>query len=290
MKTGKAHVALLPEPAATKLTTMTPDKTWYRLDLQELYDGVEKSYPQAVLMAKTSVINQYSAEISGMAQKFNENVEWIKANPVEAVNAVNANLQEGVTPSLAANAITSKVVENCKIYWQGASDAKGQVKKYISDIISVEQASAKAINDDFFYAPVTAEKTERQAFTFVAPDGAPALAIAKFIADGQSFGIDLPFNYNIVASSTIGGFMQKGSADFMIIPINAASKLYKANSADPYQMVAVITHGNLYVMSDEQITIKDLKEKEVAVIGQGLVPDLTFKAVLNKNGMKAVAV
>lgn len=290
MKTGKAHVALLPEPAATKLESMTPDKTWYRLDLQQLYDAEEKSYPQAVLMVKTSVINEYADEISGISQKFSENVEWIKSNTTDAVNAVNAHLQEGVTPSLAANAINAKVVENCKIYYQSAADAKEQVKGYISDIIAVEQTSAKAVADDFFFAPVAAEKTDREGFTFVAPDGAPALAIAKFIADEYSFGIDKPFDYKIVASSNIGGVMQKGTADFVIMPINAASKLYKAHSADPYQMVAVVTHGNLYIMSDEEIEISDLKEKEVAVIGQGLVPDLTFKSVLSKNRMKAVAI
>ena len=126
--------------------------------------------------------------------------------------------------------------------------------------------------------------------TFYAPDGAPALAIAKFINDEENFGINASVSYNVVSSDKIGGVMQQGLGDFIVMPVNAASKLYNANNDDKYVMASVITHGNLYVMSDEQITIKDLKEKEVAVIGQGLVPDLTFKAVLNKNGMKAVAV
>ena len=128
--------------------------------------------------------------------------------------------------------------------------------------------------------------SQKPTYTFVAPDGAPALAMAKFIADNENFNIDANFNYRVVASSNIAGFMQLGNADFIIMPVNAASKLYKANSSDPYKMVSVITHGNLYLMSsDETNTLEGLKGKVVGVIGQGLVPDLTLKAILADNNL-----
>ena len=128
--------------------------------------------------------------------------------------------------------------------------------------------------------------TQTPTYTFVAPDGAPALSIAKFIADNENFNIDANFSYSVVASSNIGGYMQQGKADFIIMPVNAASKLYKANSADPYKMVSVITHGNLYLMaSDGTNTLDGLKGKVVGVIGQGLVPDLTLKAILADNNL-----
>ncbi|MBP5466820.1 MAG: ABC transporter substrate-binding protein [Clostridia bacterium] len=121
--------------------------------------------------------------------------------------------------------------------------------------------------------------------TVYAPDGAPALSIAKFIADGDNFGTDADVSYNVVAASKIGQVMQQGEGDIIIMPVNAASKLYKANSADPYKMAGVITHGNLYIMCKEDLTLNDLKGKVVGVIGQGNVPDLTFRAVLEKNGI-----
>ena len=128
------------------------------------------------------------------------------------------------------------------------------------------------------------EKTE---FSFVAPDGAPALSIAKFINDNENFGFEnTNFNYEVVSANNIGSYMQQGKADFMIMPVNAASKLYKANTSDPYKMVAVITHGNLFLMSsDNSQTLEDLKGKVVGVIGQGLVPDLTFRAILSDNNL-----
>lgn len=150
LKTGKLSVGLLPEPAATNLTKVASDKTWSRLDLQTLYDEQAKSYPQAVLMVRKSVYEPFKEQIDGMAEKFSANVTWIKENPASAVDAVNGVLKEGVTASLVAANINTSVVENCKIYYQSATDAKEQVKTYISKIIEINEKSAKAIEDDFF--------------------------------------------------------------------------------------------------------------------------------------------
>ncbi|MBQ8196791.1 MAG: hypothetical protein IJZ73_01880 [Clostridia bacterium] len=121
-----------------------------------------------------------------------------------------------------------------------------------------------------------------QTLTFVAPDGAPALAIAQMIKENATFETGKTVNYKIVKPADIGAQMMTGSADIMIMPVNAASKLYKANTSDPYKMAGVVTHGNLYVLSKTPLTVNDLKDKVVGVISQGAVPDLTFRAVLNK--------
>lgn len=123
--------------------------------------------------------------------------------------------------------------------------------------------------------------------SFFTPDGAPALAVAKFIKDQEDFGIkDAKFSYKVVSSSEIGPILSKQQADFVVVPVNAASKLYKANTNNPYVMTAVLTHGNLYLMSSNQTqSLQDLKGQVVGVIGQGLVPDLTFKAILSDAGL-----
>ena len=51
MKTGQLKTGLLPEPAATKITTMNGDISM-KIDIQQVYGG---DYPQAVLVAKKSV-------------------------------------------------------------------------------------------------------------------------------------------------------------------------------------------------------------------------------------------
>lgn len=121
-------------------------------------------------------------------------------------------------------------------------------------------------------------------FTFYAPDGAPALAISKLIADKENFGEGYEFEYKVVSASNIGAAMTKEKGDFIVMPVNAASKLYASSSleSDSYKMLSVITHGNLYIMSKGEKTLEELKGKVVGVIGQGNVPDLTFKSVLKK--------
>ena len=154
LKQGVLTIGLLPEPAATNLTKVANNRTWNRIDLQELYDEELKAYPQAVLMVKQSVIENYPQLITKLENKFSDNVSWVKANPTLAVNAVNSKLSTGVTPSLVATNITSEVVDNCKIYWESASVAKQSAINYINAVIQVgtgmQVPPAKALLDEFF--------------------------------------------------------------------------------------------------------------------------------------------
>lgn len=288
LKTGAIFYGILPEPAATNLENMTKadGKVWYRLDIQELYDADTKSYPQAVMLVKESLLNTYPQLVNSIEAKFSDNVAWVTANPSDAVNAVNSVVAEGVTPSLKPAALTGKTVENCKISWQSAADAKKAVSDYLNDIIAVNQTSAVAATDDLFYNGTAQGEFTAETVQVYCPDGAPALAIAKFISDGENFGTGKTFAYHVVASDNIGATVQKGTGDIVVIPVNAASKLYNKNAADKYKLVSVLTHGNLYIMCSEDISANDLKDKTVGVFGMGLVPDLTFKAVLDKLGFK----
>ena len=116
------------------------------------------------------------------------------------------------------------------------------------------------------------------------PDGAPALAIAGLLSENTIDGYDISFS--VVSSTQITNYVQKSNqlADVAILPVNAAAKI--CGTGDDYMMVSVLTHGNLYIVSDEQISLNDLVGKKVGVIGQGLVPDLTLKAVLDKNNIE----
>lgn len=139
-------------------------------------------------------------------------------------------------------------------------------------------------------------KDEGGKFTFYAPDGAPALAISKFINNKENFGEAYEFEYKVISAGNIGTAMTKDKGDFIVMPVNLASKLYASGTPDSgsadkdtYKMLSVITHGNLYIMSKGEKSLNDLKGKVVGVIGQGNVPDLTFKSVLKKANIEYVA-
>ena len=286
LKSGNVDFALLPEPAATNFeTNVGAGTTWYRMSLQELYDGQTKSYPQAVLMVKNDVLEGYPQLVREVGLEFSDNVQWVKENTATAIKQINALISDqNKTPSLNAEVITSKVIDNCKIEWQPSQNAKEQVKKYIDNLLSLDiglgNTPATKVDDDFFYVDNNGSGNAiDRTFTFVAPDGAPALSIAKFINDNENFVEGATFNYNVVDAESIAS--KVGTTDFVVVPVNLASKLYKAKQ---YKMVSVITHGNLYVLSKTPSTIADLDGKKVGVAGnEGLVPDLTLKVMLQNN-------
>lgn len=280
LKGGSESVGLVPEPAATAL-----GEGYYRLDLQELYDSNEKSYPQAVLMVRKSVLGAHENLVDNLQSQITESATWIKTNTSDAVLAMKGH---GGTQSVPAAAI-----DGCNIFWQGAQDAKFSVKTYINKIVDIDATKATAVGDDFFYTSVT-DGDAKSDYTFVMPDGAPALAVAKLMHDNSDLGTGKSVTYTVIpsaATTQVNAYLASGSKDFIIAPVNLASKLYKAADAnDPYVMVAVLTHGNFYIMSTEEITLQDLVGKQIAVPNMGAVPDWTFKMVLAKHGIDYVTV
>lgn len=122
---------------------------------------------------------------------------------------------------------------------------------------------------------------EKEFYTFYCPDGAPALSIAGFISDKENFDADKPFSYNVVSATEINNAILKEDADFIIMPLNSATKLYKNAGKSNYKMVSVITHGNFYLMSKTTLSnAQDLLGKVIYVPQSGKVPDLTLQASL----------
>lgn len=289
---------LLAEPAATKLEKVDgKDFTWHRLSLQELYDANTKTYPQAVLMVKNSVLENYPQLVNSVKEKFNS---------VSHLTGIKSAIAS-VTPSYPLLALPAfaddTMVEKCNIYWQDGAESstKQQVKDYIDEILKIDIGlgikPATKIQDDFFYTPNTSvgQQINANSFTFCVPGGAPALSIVNFINNSESFVSGATFTYKVVSADNetdnITMYMngQKEFADFIILPVNAASKLYNKNTEleKSYKMVSVVTHGNLYIMSKSESTLNALKGKTIGVIGgEGKVPDLTLKTVFNRNSIK----
>ncbi len=292
---------LLAEPAATKLEKVDGKNfTWHRLSLQELYDSNAKTYPQAVLMVKNSVLENYPQLVRSVKEKFNS------SNHLTGVESAVANIKANY-PLLSLPAfVDDTMVEKCNIAWQDGLEAstKTAVKDYIDQILNVDIGlgitPATKIQDDFFYTENLGEGQDvsGKTFTFCVPGGAPALSIVNFIDNAETFISGATFNYKVVSADSqtnnISSYMNGTNtesifADFIILPVNAASKLYnkKSDLDKSYKMVSVITHGNLYIMSKTQSTINSLKGKNIAVIGgEGKVPDLTLKTVFNRNSIK----
>lgn len=125
--------------------------------------------------------------------------------------------------------------------------------------------------------------------TFAAPEGTPALAIARLITDNKSIS-GKNVNYKIVNPSNIAKEMQAGLSDLVIMPVNAGATLI--NKGAKYKLVSVAVDGSLYLVGKSEtattLTIDDIKGKRIACIGQQGVPGLVFRYILKANNISIV--
>lgn len=124
-------------------------------------------------------------------------------------------------------------------------------------------------------------------YTLVAPDGAPALAIANlpthYLIDETVYGV----NKKVVNPLTLQTEAVQKDVDMAIVPANLAATIF--NKSGGYKVLAVVTDGNLYMTSSircEVSSLRDLESKIVYSIGQNQVPDMIFRTLLANAGLK----
>lgn len=285
------------EPAASakiKATSSSPNGFKMVGDLQQLYGG-DNGYPQAVIVAKKEIVSSDGSFISHFTTALKNNAEWLQAETTEIstiVNAVSSHLTNGMTGSLSEKNLTKEVIANCGIRFEYAYDCKDEVKSFLTALKAVQPSVNDSLSENFFDGDNHTDAYTDNAVTVYAPDGAPALALAGLM-DGavSSNGLGKKVTYNIVNASTIQTHVTGANpdADICVLPVNLAANLL--GSGDKYTMLGTVTHGNLYVISaktDEKITVDNLsalKGKTVGVVNLAAVPGLTFKLILNKNGI-----
>ena len=97
-------------------------------------------------------------------------------------------------------------------------------------------------------------------WTLTCPNGAPALSVATLAAAR-------PDDFTFIAADTIPAAFASAEADFIIAPVNAGAKLFKAGKST-YRLAAVITWGNLVIASQrENFSLEDLKDNTLTLFG-----------------------
>ena len=122
--------------------------------------------------------------------------------------------------------------------------------------------------------------------TLMAPDGAPALAVASIFAEGTVGGWEV--NSSIVAGADeISTNVANGTADVAIMPVNLAARIY--NGGAKIKLVSVNVTGCLYMVGKNDLaSLSDLVGKVVYNIGRGATPDITLKFILQQSGLEYV--
>ena len=273
---------VVPEPAASAKVKAISDLEFVG-DLQSLYGG-ESGYPQAVVVAKNSLLGTeiLSEFISALSSADN----WLMddANSIETiVSSIKSHLTEGLEPSIKVQNLTKSVIKNCGIKFVSASDSKSEISAFMTKFNAISESSFGMPSDEFFYNGEVGTAEYTQKISVYAPDGAPALGLAKLMAENTFENIE----YTVVNAGIIQTFV--GKADICVLPVNVAVKLL--GDAQNYKMIGTLTHGNLYLLSknNTQITVDnlgELKGKTVGVINLAQVPGLTFKLILQNYGIE----
>ena len=138
------------EPLVTEKTTAAPALKIVG-DIQALYG--ENGFPQAVMLAKNSVIEQNSEFIADFISAVEANAEWIASDDADMtaiVNAINANYG-GATSSLNANNLNSTVISRCAIEFVSATECRQEITDFIDKLEAVT-GTTLTIADKFFYS------------------------------------------------------------------------------------------------------------------------------------------
>lgn len=148
---------VVPEPDATTKVNATNGALSFAGDLQNLYGG-ENGYPQAVIVAKNSFIennkNFMKSFLNGLCSSESSVYNCLsngKFTPEEVVQTVTSHLSDGMSPKFTTENLNKEVVKNCAINFVKSADCKEEVNAFIDKLIAVNSGSANKVAEDFYY-------------------------------------------------------------------------------------------------------------------------------------------
>lgn len=125
---------------------------------------------------------------------------------------------------------------------------------------------------------LTAACAAAEDFVIVAPNGAPAIAVAGVWAENAD-------TVKTINADTIAEAFGSNQADFIIAPINAGAKLFKAGKST-YRLAAVITWGNLVFASKaDGFTAEMINGSKLVLFGENTINASLALYVLEKKGI-----
>lgn len=143
---------VVPEPAASTKVNATGGALSFAGNLQSLYG--EGGYPQAVAVAKTSVIENNNQAVQEFINALTYSSVWLKADGTSAeqiVSVVNGWISGDAAPTFTAQNLNSTVIDNCGIRFEANSGGKARALAYMSKINAITSNAWDTADDAFFY-------------------------------------------------------------------------------------------------------------------------------------------
>lgn len=129
------------------------------------------------------------------------------------------------------------------------------------------------------------EDVEEVLVNILVPSGSTAMAMAHLASELPELGegIGCVVEPYVQGSDPLLAAFTSETANVIVAPTNLGATLYQKGI--PYQLVATIVWGNLYLVSSEPITLEELSGKTITAFGQGSTPDIVLQTVLKEKGL-----
>lgn len=246
LKAGTMHYGVVSEPAATQ-ATKNVDGASKMFDIQQLYNEIAASnsgYPQAALVVKKAFLEAHPGYVKDFVAAFKQGAKWAETEPASALAAIKK------AGSTTVPILNEEVAKGCNLGFTSAASAKSDLLEFYAALNEVieegEKGVAKMPEDEFFKGEIEGESESGVTAHIYAPDGAPAIGMAKLIADdysGANFHIVPPAN---IMECVVNGKDGAPAADIAIMPTNAAALRYAADKS--IVVLGVTNWGSLYLV------------------------------------------
>ena len=247
------------------------------MDLQAEYaeaTGNANGFPMSSTFIRGSLAANKTF-VDALLAVLNENVTYITENA--------ASMTKLLQSAGSTSAYPAASIPRCNVGVYSAASVKADVNDMLKVLNGVENVPDSVYYDE---AQATEQGNGSGVLQLYVPDGAPALAVAKLVAEKDTLTVaGYTVNVNIVPANTIAAHIAKGDGDIVIMPANGGANLV-VKGAD-YKFLCSNTRGILYMISTSEgsVSPEDLAGKTVGCIGQGAVPQYAFERILAANGL-----
>lgn len=274
LSAGQIDYGIVGEPAATAGASKGFGVV---MDLQAEYaeaTGSANGFPMSSTFIRGSLAANKTF-VDALLAVLNENVTYITENA--------ASMAQLLKSAGSTSAYPAASIPRCNVGVYSAAGVKADVNDMLKVLNGVENVPDSVYYDE---AQATEQGNGSGVLQLYVPDGAPALAVAKLVAEKDTLTVaGYTVNVNIVPANTIAAHIAKGDGDIVIMPANGGANLV-VKGAD-YKFLCSNTRGILYMISTSEgsVSPEDLAGKTVGCIGQGAVPQYAFERILAANGL-----
>ena len=136
--------------ACNNTTKPLPTTLSFAGDLQALYG--EGGYPQAAVVVKKSVIAERKDDLLTFIGYLNDAKTYLETAEIsEILGHLDANREEGLTPSFSDKNLTREVVARCSVRFSSGELCKTKVEEFLEKLIMVNSESTAIPSEEFYY-------------------------------------------------------------------------------------------------------------------------------------------